>query len=78
MWMLGGVFSLVACGSVEMASLNARRGGASHQCHDDDDERGARDSDLLSRGRGAWSGPAGHRPCVCVCVWCGRPQAAMF
>lgn len=51
--------------------LNARRGGATHQCHDDDDERGARDSDLLSRGRGAWSGPAGHRPCVrvCVCVW---------
>lgn len=71
---LAACFPWLLCGSVEMASLNAQRGGASaSQCHDDDDERGARDSDLFSRGRGALClvGP-GQRPCVCC------PQTAMF
>lgn len=64
MWTLEGVFSLVALRvSRDGLSQCAKRRGIC-QCHDDDDERGARDSDLFAGARGLVR--PGQGPCVVV------------
>lgn len=71
---------LAACFSWLLAGLSRwplsmhEMGGASaSQCHDDDDERGARDGDLFAGARGsAWSGPPANDRVG------GCPQTAMF
>lgn len=64
-----GMWSLAACfpwfAGLSRWPLSMREGrGISDQCHDDDDERGAGDSDLFAGARGFGQGPAIDRVCV--------------
>ena len=63
MWSLAACFPWLVAG-LSRWPLSMREGrGISDQRHDDDDERGARDSDLFAGARGSGQGPAIGRVC---------------